>query len=137
MRHTTTITCIALVLINHQSAEGGNSHSSDVDTTAFRVTDKPLDTVVIDDVLWVSIISLTVIAIAWLCCFWETTYAPPPNGIHCDPCCNDGVIRVRIERNDYAGCKKDRQSAVLHSQTEPMPSVAEEEEADVFRSAQR
>jgi hypothetical protein len=48
--------------------------------------------IVIDDVLWLTIIILIAGACAWLCCFWDA--APPA------PCCRHPVIHVRIERAD-------------------------------------
>ena len=101
--------------------------------------DKPLDTMIIDDVIWLSILILTVITFTWLCCFWETTPIVPtathcnrccrdglsrvPTATHCNRCCRDGLIHVRIEQSDCIDNKKDNASADLIDPYDPMPSA--------------
>ena len=84
--------------------------------------DKPLDTMIIDDVIWLSILILTVITFTWLCCFWETTPIVP-TATHCNRCCRDGLIHVRIEQSDCIDNKKDNASADLIDPYDPMPSA--------------
>jgi hypothetical protein len=97
--------------------------------------DKPLDTVIIDDVIWLSMLILFVITFTWLCCFWETTPIVPtatycnrccrdgPTATHCPRCCRDGLIHVRIEQRDCVDNKKDKASADLID--DHMPSARE------------
>jgi hypothetical protein len=86
-------------------------HHGNADIIEF---DKPLDTIIIDDVIWLSILILIVCAFAWLCCFGVAAPTTPPTTTHCHKCCCDRRIHVRIERSDCVEDKKDEASANLN-----------------------
>lgn len=87
--------------------------------------DKPLDTMIIDDVIWLSIIILIVITFTWLCCFWDTTPTVPTT-VHCARCCRNGLIHVRIVQSDCLDQKKDKASADFTDYSMPSAPSAED-----------